>query len=1139
MKLDISEEFVDYPEKVVSTTSDPDNHQMEVKQRHHGKHHKKDDKRAKRFAYLLSQTDIFSHFLKDFIKDEELKKEIDAHMQIMRTKKVPETKSRRHRRTEKEEDIELLDSEKITTPVQLVFTETPHYIATGSMRDYQLRGLNWMISLYENGLNGILADEMGLGKTLQVISFLGYLKYYRGSKGPNLVVVPKTTMHNWKNEFERWLPTVKPVLLLGDKEQRKKIIEENFNSGMECLVTTYEMCLICKSQLSKIKWKYIIIDEAHRIKNENSSLSQIMRVLSSENRLLVTGTPLQNNLHELWALLNFLLPDVFGNSEDFDEFFMGKKDTESNTVEEANKRQKLENGDKKENIKTEENGNEVAVRDNNKVNKDDAVIKIEDQDETVLQLQRVLEPFLLRRIKSEVEKSLLPKKEIYMYVGLTPMQKKWYRRILEKDIEAINGVLKKKEGKVRLLNIVMQLRKCCNHPYLFEGAEPGPPYTNDEHLVTNAGKMVILDKLLHQKKAAGSRVLIFSQMSRVLDILEDYCCMRDYEYCRIDGQTSHEDRIEAIDSYNKPESSKFIFLLTTRAGGLGINLTTADTVILFDSDWNPQVDLQAQDRAHRIGQTKQVYVYRFITENAVEEKVLERALQKLRLDQLVIQKAHQVQSTNAASRDELLSMVQFGAMDIVNDPEASAYADTKNTLNSNGKNEASNQDEIDLEAVMQKSVSKTSEIQSRYSTMGLDELVKFSGDTKSYQQQYMNGEQNDDSSVGNTDSNYNSNIVSGSNSPTSSKNTKGLNGALSSMLWIMPARRDRKINYAVDDYYKEALRVGGKPSSGLSEANKQPRMPKQPILNDFQFFPRRFYELLDKERLAFQKANNIVLKAKTTEEEESKEEKSARVAEQERIDEAEPLTEEEKAEKEWFIENCINKNTKGSAKFGFQNWSKRDYMSFIKLFEKYGDTDLTSVYNGLEGKTPAEFKSYHKVFLEKYEDELDDPERYKTAVQRGNARIGQIKSTKKLLEQFNSLLAKSANCKPKDFDYERHLQLMYSNPASRQDYKLVYSIQKGPKKFTEIEDCYLLLTLNNLDLFGDNLYEELRKVVRKSKLFRFNWFLKSRTSLELHRRCITLLALLNKQFNGVGNQQTQKILPAQKDNGTSKKRVHS
>ncbi|RKO84552.1 P-loop containing nucleoside triphosphate hydrolase protein [Blyttiomyces helicus] len=181
---------------------------------------------------------------------------------------------------------------------------------------------------------------------------------------------------------------------------------------------------------------------------------------------------------------------------------------------------------------------------------------------------------------ADVEKSLLPKKRINIYTGLSSMQRTWYKKRLEKDIDAVNGAPgKKKESKTRLHNMVMQLRKCCNHPYLFDGAESGPPYTTDTHLIENAGKMVISEKLLVRMKAQGSRVLLFSQMSRMLDI----------QYCRIDGKAQHEDRITSIDEYNKPDSSKFIFLLTTRAGGLGINLATADIVIMYDNDWNPQV----------------------------------------------------------------------------------------------------------------------------------------------------------------------------------------------------------------------------------------------------------------------------------------------------------------------------------------------------------------------------------------------------------------------------------------------------------------------------------------------------------------------------------------------------------------------
>ncbi|KAG5462107.1 MAG: SNF2 family N-terminal domain-containing protein, partial [Olpidium bornovanus] len=257
------------------------------------------------------------------------------------------------------------------------------------MREYQVQGLNWMISLFHNGINGILADEMGLGKTLQTIAFLGYLKHFLNIPGPHLVIVPKSTLHNWVKEFNRWVPDLDVMSLHGDKNDRAAIVKDVLlGNKFDICVTSYEMCLREKSHLKKFAWQYIVIDEAHRIKNENSMLSQIVREFNSKNRLLLTGTPLQNNLHELWALLNYLLPDVFSSSEAFDSWFQAQGG---------------------------------------------------DQDKVVAQLHKVLRPFLLRRIKSDVEKSLLPKKEVNVYVGLSSMQRRWYQKILEKDIDAVNG----------------------------------------------------------------------------------------------------------------------------------------------------------------------------------------------------------------------------------------------------------------------------------------------------------------------------------------------------------------------------------------------------------------------------------------------------------------------------------------------------------------------------------------------------------------------------------------------------------------------------------------------------------------------------------------------------------------------------
>ncbi|KAI5184557.1 hypothetical protein NEHOM01_0232 [Nematocida homosporus] len=483
------------------------------------------------------------------------------------------------------------------------FSSSPHYI-TGTLRDYQIEGLNWLINMYEMKINCILADEMGLGKTLQTISLLGFLYSYKKNRMPNLLIVPKSTLQNWKNEFKKFMPSVKTVIFHCSKKDIRVKAKELQELDYIACITTYEMCLMGKSTFQTINWQYIVIDEAHRIKNEETMLSKVVRLIPCTNRLLLTGTPLQNNIHELWALLNFLAPEVFSDGEGFDAWVeSAADDTESDAVD---------------------------------------------------KLRSLLSLFILRREKSDVEKSLLPKKIINLYSPLTSMQRKWYKMILERDV----GDVVSDGTKMQLMNIVCQLRKCCNHPYLFDGAEPGPPYTTGEHIVENSGKMVLLDKLLVHLKQKGSRVLIFSQMTRMLDILEDYCNLRQYEYCRIDGSTGTDERCEAIDEFNKPNSEVFIFLLSTRAGGLGINLATADVVIVYDNDWNPQMDLQAQDRAHRIGQKKQVFVFNLLMENTIEEKILERALKKLKLDEIIVQNGRK--KDNTISQNELLSILASG-----------------------------------------------------------------------------------------------------------------------------------------------------------------------------------------------------------------------------------------------------------------------------------------------------------------------------------------------------------------------------------------------------------------------------------------------------------------------------------------------
>ncbi|KAL1590576.1 hypothetical protein WHR41_00860 [Cladosporium halotolerans] len=951
----------------------------------------KEDDSVRRFRYLLGLTDLFRHFIdaNPNPKIREIMAEIDRQDHEEEAKKAGNKRKGgadggRRRRTEKEEDAELLREGKQEGKTnETIFRESPSFIH-GEMRDYQVAGLNWLVSLHENGISGILADEMGLGKTLQTISFIGYLRFVQDIKGPHLVAVPKSTLDNWKREFAKWIPDVNVLVLQGDKEARQELIKERLVDGedtFDVLITSYEMILREKSHLKKFAWEYIIIDEAHRIKNEESSLAQIIRIFNSRNRLLITGTPLQNNLHELWALLNFLMPDVFGDSEAFDQWFSSQQ---------------------------------------------------EDQDSVVQKLHRVLRPFLLRRVKADVEKSLLPKKELNIYVNMTPMQRKWYRQILEKDIDAVNNAAGKKESKTRLLNIVMQLRKCCNHPYLFDGAEPGPPYTTDEHLVDNSAKMIMLDKLLKRMKENGSRVLIFSQMSRVLDIMEDYSVFRGYQYCRIDGSTAHEDRIAAIDEYNKEGSEKFLFLLTTRAGGLGINLTSADIVVLFDSDWNPQADLQAMDRAHRIGQKKQVQVFRLVTEQAIEEKVLERAAQKLRLDQLVIQQGRaQQQAKQTSSKDELLGMIQHGASTVFSNDTPTTGADGL--------------DEYDIDAILRKGEERTKEMQNKYEKLGIDDLQKFSSEAGSAYE--WNGEKF-----------------------THMKKDIGLS-------WIEPSKRERKEqSYSMDKYYRNALMTGGRTADPKP---KVPRAPKQQAMHDYQFFDPRLGDLQEKETAWFRKENKIQAPLAEGEEDTLEQRQEDQALEQKMIDEAEPLTEEEIAEKDHLAEH------------GFGDWNKRDFQQFINGSARYGRHDFDNIALEVDSKEPEEIKKYFKVFWKRYK-EIGNWEKHISAIKEGEQKAQRV------IEQREMLRKKLK---------------MYRVPL--QQLKLNYTVSTTNKKvYTEEEDRFLLVMLDKYGLDSEGVYEAIRDEIRESPLFRFDWFFLSRTPQEISRRCTTLITTVAKEMEG-------------------------
>ncbi|TDZ54234.1 Lymphoid-specific helicase [Colletotrichum trifolii] len=665
----------------------------------------------------------------------------------------------------------------------------PKIMTGGTMRDYQLEGLTWMYEVCIQGMSGILADEMGLGKTVQTISLIARLREEE-YMGPHLIVAPLSTLSNWMDEFEKWCPGIPVVLYHGDAKTRAQIKKKKMDPFIKkdgsptakfpVVCTSYEMVLRDKSALGRYTWAFVIIDEGHRMKNFDSKLFQELENFRSATRLLITGTPLQNNLKELWALLHFLIPSVFKEWEVFESWFDFDDLQDEDATEEF-----------------------IADRKN---------------QEVIKKIHLILQPLLLRRVKADVAAYLPKKREYILFAPMTKEQTDMYNAFHDKDVDtrsfletkiverltafdksatssregsaapktqveekapknvkmpirsstrnvkseaslepkpnAFSAMMskaknnssktkttakvasamtssrssskrkepptvetpqpksakssrhstpsvssrgratrgrrryaetdpddedklsddefearlareaeedKEEDGAVELSaedqysakilehakkelagkklgNPIMQLRLVCNSPHNFfdpwsyEGAPPV-----DESIVTSSGKMLLLDRLLPSLFERGHKVLIFSQFKTQLDILQDYCTLRELSVCRLDGSVSQENRRDQIKKFNENPDFK-IFLLSTRAGGQGINLASADTVILFDSDWNPQQDLQAQDRCHRIGQTRPVVIYRLATKGTVEEELLLSADAKRRLEKLVIRK---------------------------------------------------------------------------------------------------------------------------------------------------------------------------------------------------------------------------------------------------------------------------------------------------------------------------------------------------------------------------------------------------------------------------------------------------------------------------------------------------------------------
>lgn len=791
---------------------------------------------------------------------------------------------------------------------------------------------------------------MGLGKTLQSISVLGYMQEFKKVNGPHLIMVPKSTLSNWMNELSRWCPSLRAARYHGTKEERDAFVKNVLKPAKlhserewDVLVTTYEVVNLERSALCKIAWCYLIIDEAHRLKNEVSQFSQTVRMLDTQYRLLLTGTPLQNNLHELWALLNFLLPDVFASSEQFDEWFnLDVDDTES-------------------------------------------------KQRIIGQLHKILRPFMLRRLKADVETSLPPKTETILFTGLSEVQKNLYKQILMREIDTVNG---NNGSRTAILNIVMQLRKCCNHPYLFPGVEDRSLDPHGDHLFLNCGKLALLDKLLRKLYERGHRVLIFSQMTRMLDILEDYLLSKSYNYCRIDGNTSYDEREDSIQSYNEPGSNKFIFLLSTRAGGLGINLQTADTVIIYDSDWNPQADLQAQDRAHRIGQKKPVQVYRLVTDDTVEVKVVERAQQKLKLDAMVVQQGRLQDKEKKISKNELLESIRFGADKIFR---------AKNSTVS----------DADIDLILEEGKKRTQEMNDKLQVAEKGDLYDFSLDGGMKAQMFEGQD-------------YSRKAIAAREAADASVFS-------SSFAFIDTGKRERKT------IVPTAPRAEKKGSGGPGRRKGEVK------IHDFQFFDRKRLDKISeeeallqkrksehmatiKELKALDKASRMKAKVNSNDDEQSIEDGNDIGADDIAGDgegqgkASMPSTEGLLAPSPALSEYAIKANAllseiesgcfdlplnlveerKKLMQDGFADFSRRDFKVFTEVLEKYGKSNRRALHDEvaqLTGKSPEYIETYSNVFFSRVKEitETTKVTSLLEKIERGDSRVLREKMIKEAL----------------------------------------------------------------------------------------------------------------------------------------------
>jgi superfamily II DNA or RNA helicase len=508
---------------------------------------------------------------------------------------------------------------------KLVKHEQPKMLTGGVLMNYQKEGLNWIYYKWFKQQNAILADEMGLGKTIQLISFFATLVEDHNCF-PFLVVVPNSTCQNWRSEIKTWAPKLRVVTYYGSATARKLTQKYEMFSGSgsasslsaHIIVTSYETMMddAAKRMFSSIPWAALVVDEGHRLKNDRNQIYGALSKIKFPFKILLTGTPLQNNVRELFNILQFVDPSK--NAQELEEQFSDLT------------------------------------------------------KESVIEVHEMIRPFFLRRTKAQVLNFLPPMAQVIVPVSMTVVQKKLYKSILSKNPQLIKAIFKSNESSLKqserhnLNNILMQLRKVLCHPFVYSKAIEEREVSVTllyRNLVEASVKLQLLELLLPKLQERGHRVLIFSQFLEFLDIIEDFLDGLGLQHLRLDGSLDSLKKQKIINDYNAPDSPYFAFLLSTRAGGVGINLATADTVIIMDPDFNPHQDIQALSRAHRIGQLNKVLVFQLMTKHSAEEKIMQAGRKKMALDHVLIERM----DAEDDAVEDLESILRFGAVALFDD----------------------------------------------------------------------------------------------------------------------------------------------------------------------------------------------------------------------------------------------------------------------------------------------------------------------------------------------------------------------------------------------------------------------------------------------------------------------------------------